>query len=389
MASTSVPVTRSHQTLDEALRSFVANPDTFNRRAKALARRWDRDGARLEIRDPMDWRRPGSSSTSRRVASIEEQLRSEIDQIEIMDRESEARLARRIEFARIRLNSALKQAGLEESDVSSRVHNDPATQSGADKVCDELPAEVCLRWIELHAMRRELVECNLYLALINVERYARGPAGRLDLIQEGSASLFRAVDGFEWRRGLLFRTYAVHWLNQAFRSYLYNNGRTVRVPVYLQKAMKHVHLAKERLSGRVNDVCALAAESGIKENVVIGALAADRGTISLDGGLGRDDEGRGASEWLRDEKVGEIYSPSMEDTSLEDGLSEAMIHLSDRERRVLGLRFGLGEVREHTLSEVAGQMDVSLERIRQIQMRAIHKLRTPTLRRAAGPFLPA
>ena len=79
----------------------------------------------------------------------------------------------------------------------------------------------------------------------------------------------------------------------------------------------------------------------------------------------------------------------MEETSLEVGLSEAMINLSDRERLVLGLRFGLGEVREHTLSEVAGQMDVSLERIRQIQMRAIHKLRTPTLRRAAGPFLQA
>ena len=121
MASTSVPVTRSHQTLDKALDAFVANPDTFHRRATALARRWDRDGARLEIRSPMDWRRPGSSSTSGRVASIEEQLRSEIDQIEIMDRESEARLARRIEFARIRLGSALKQAGLEERDVSSRV----------------------------------------------------------------------------------------------------------------------------------------------------------------------------------------------------------------------------------------------------------------------------
>ncbi|HIF42262.1 MAG TPA: sigma-70 family RNA polymerase sigma factor [Planctomycetes bacterium] len=387
MAPTSVLVTRSHQTLDKALDSFVANPDTFCRRAKALARRWDRDEARLEIRDPMEWRRPRRSPTSGRVASIEAQLRSEIEQIEIMDRESEARLARRIEFARIRLESALKRAGLEEGDVSSQVQYEPAIHPRAQEAPDGLPAEVCLRWIELHAMRRELVECNLYLALINVERYANGPAVRLDLIQEGSASLFRAVDGFEWRRGLLFRTYAVHWLNQAFRSYLYNNGRTVRVPVYLQKAMKHVYLAKERLSGRVNDAGALAAESGIKENVVLGALAADRGTISLDGGLGRDDEGRGASEWLCDERIGEVYSPSMEDTSLEDGLSEAMVHLSDRERRVLGLRFGLGEVREHTLSEVAGQMEVSLERIRQIQMRAIHKLRTPTLRRAAGPFL--
>jgi RNA polymerase sigma factor (sigma-70 family) len=386
MASTYVSVTRSHQFLDRALDPLVANPDTFHRRAKALAQRWDRDGARLEIRDPMAWRKPRASA-SRGVASIEVQLRTEIDQIQIMDRESEARLARRIEFARIRLSSALERAGLEEGDVSDRVNYNPSTYSDADAICDDIPAEVCLRWIELHAMRRELVECNLYLALINVERYTKGPAARLDLIQEGSASLFRAVDGFEWRRELLFRTYAVHWLNQAFRSYLYNHGRTVRVPVYLQKAMKHVYLAKERLSGRASDVRALAAESGIKENVVLGALAADRGTISLDGGLGRDDEGRGASEWLCDEKTGEVYSPSMEDTSLEDGLSEAMVHLSDRERRVLGLRFGLGEAREHTLSEVAGQMEVSLERIRQIQMRAIHKLRTPTLRRAASPFL--
>ncbi|MDE0914997.1 MAG: sigma-70 family RNA polymerase sigma factor [Planctomycetota bacterium] len=386
MASTYVSVTRSHQILDRALDPLVANPDTFHRRAKALAKRWDRDGARLEIRDPMAWRKPRASA-SRGVASIEVQLRTEIDQIQIMDRESEARLARRIEFARIRLSSALERAGLEEGDVSDRVNYNPSTYSDADAICDDIPAEVCLRWIELHAMRRELVECNLYLALINVERYTKGPAARLDLIQEGSASLFRAVDGFEWRRELLFRTYAVHWLNQAFRSYLYNHGRTVRVPVYLQKAMKHVYLAKERLSGRASDVRALAAESGIKENVVLGALAADRGTISLDGGLGRDDEGRGASEWLCDEKTGEVYSPSMEDTSLEDGLSEAMVHLSDRERRVLGLRFGLGEAREHTLSEVAGQMEVSLERIRQIQMRAIHKLRTPTLRRAASPFL--
>ncbi|MDP6386463.1 MAG: sigma-70 family RNA polymerase sigma factor [Planctomycetota bacterium] len=389
MASTSVPVTRTHDSLDKVLDPFAANPDTFHRRVSTLARRWDREGAGLEIRDPMNWRQPASSRASKAVASIEEQLRSEIDQIKIMDRESEARLARRIEFARIRLGFALKRAGLEEDDVSSRVHYDPSTHTDAEKVCDELPAEVCRRWVELHAMRRELVECNLYLALINVERYAKGPASRLDLIQEGSASLFRAVDGFEWRRGLLFRTYAVHWLNQAFRSHLYNNGRTVRVPVYLQKAMKHVYLAKERLNGRVSDVSALAAESGIKENIVLGALAADRGTISLDGGLGRDDEGRGASEWLCDEKAGEVYSPSMEDTSLEEGLSEAMVNLSDRERRVLGLRFGLGEGREHTLSEVAGQLEVSLERIRQIQMRAIHKLRTPTLRRAASPFLKA
>ena len=197
----------------------------------------------------------------------------------------------------------------------------------------------------------------------------------------------RAVDGFDWRRGLLFRTYAVHWLYQAFRSYLYNFGQMVRVPVYLQKAMKHVKAAVARLGDPAASAEAIALEAGLGVHLVESALAASRSTFSIDAPLSSDAEGTGLSEVLRDQSTSEVYSVEMEDITLEDGLKEALDKLSDRERYVIEMRFGINRDREHTLSEVADELGVSLERVRQIQVRAIHKMKTPRLRKAIDPFL--
>jgi RNA polymerase sigma factor (sigma-70 family) len=249
-----------------------------------------------------------------------------------------------------------------------------------------LPPRVCRRWAELHALRTEMVERNLYLALINVERYAHTSAGRLDLIQEGSAALFRAVDGFDWKRGLLFRTYAVHWLNQAFRSYLYNFGSTVRVPVYLQKALKHVNQAIERLRDKNASAEAIAKESGLGVNLVEAALASARSTRSLDAPMGEDEDAGSLREVLSDGDH-DPYRPEFEDTSLEQSLHGALDRLSERERYVVSLRFGIDQEREHTLAEVAEKLGVSLERVRQIQVRAVSKLRTPQLLKVVEPFM--
>ena len=304
-----------------------------------------------------------------------------------MDREEEARHARRIEFARLRLEAALKSAGMTEEDLEGKVHYDPTTYREVTHSVCELPADLCRRWVELHHLRTELVERNLYLAIINVERYAHLGIGRLDLIQEGSAALFRAVDGFDWRRGLLFRTYAVHWLNQAYRSYLYNNGQTVRVPVYLQKAMKHVRAAQDKL-GPDASVKAIAEEADLGEHLVESALAASRSTLSIDSPFGAGDDATGGlAEVLGQADESGVYSTEMEDVTLEGGLYDAMDRLSDRERFVIEMRFGIQHEREHTLSEVAKELGVSLERVRQIQVRAISKMKTPVLRKAIDPFL--
>src|SRR6185503_3017937 len=183
-------------------------------------------------------------------------------------REEEARLARRIEFARVRLKNAMNEAGLSSKDIESGASPTPTVFLVTGSADCTLPPKVLRRWSELHALRTEMVERNLYLVLINVERYAHTSASRLDLIQEGSAALFRAVDGFDWKRGLLFRTYAVHWLNQAFRSYLYNFGSTVRVPVYLQKATKHIGAAIGRLGDPNATSSEISAVSGLPANLV-------------------------------------------------------------------------------------------------------------------------
>ncbi len=377
----------SYQDLDTLLDRLATDPEGFEDAAREIGAAWNAEGVDLELSSPSSWRRPASVPPSPGVMSIEELLRSEIEVILPMERDEEARLARRIEFARCRLEAALETEGLTSDDLAGAVSYDPATYRSMEPAKCLLPQPVCRRWVELHALRTELVERNLYLVLINVERYAHLGVSRLDLIQEGSASLFRAVDGFDWRRGLLFRTYAVHWLNQAFRSHLYNFGQTVRVPVYLQKALKHVRAAIQRLGDPEAGFEAIAAEADLDPRLVESVLAANKRTYSVDTPLHNGEHGSALADLLGDEGSGDLYSTSMEDVSLGDGLSDALERLSDRERYVIEMRFGLNQPREHTLSEVARELGVSLERVRQIQVRAVSKMRTPALRKAVDPFL--
>lgn len=379
----SSPGTFPHEELDRRLRAAADDLDSYESTARALIAELDERGLDLEISDPELRRKERVAFTKPR--SIEDQFRAEVDSILLHDRQAEADLARRIEFARWRLESSLKAAGIDPAELESGGHRPPS--QGLHETC-AYPANVCRRWMELHAMRKEMVERNLYLALINVERYAHTRIGRMDLIQEGSSALFRAVDGFDWRRGLLFRTYAVHWLNQAFRSHLYNFGNTVRLPVYLQKAMKHVHSAVERLGDPKATVEQIAAEADLREHIVESALGATRSTQSIDAALGNDGDGPKLQDLVSvDAEVQGPYSPTMEDFSLQDGVEMALDRLSDRERLVVTKRFGLEGEKEHTLAEIAGQLGVSLERVRQIQVRSMAKMATPKLRKAIDPFL--
>jgi len=380
----------SHKELDKKLDPAADRPERFEAIAHKLVNALDATGIDLEITDPQSWRSPSVESQGGPRTSYMNQFRADVEAIRIMDREEEARLARRIEFARMRLRAALERAGLDESTVvpTSSLGGPALTSTPCDgPEATKLPCEVVKRSIELHALRTEMVERNLYLVLINVERYTHTGASRVDLVQEGCVSLFRAVDGFDWRRGLLFRTYAVHWLNQAFRNYLYNFNSTVRVPVYLQKAMKHVNEAKARLGDAKASAGAIAAVSKLEENLVSAAMSAARGTYSIDAESSDGGEGSRLRDLLRVDSEDGMYSTKLESVTLEGGLARALERLSEREREVIRLRFGVGEERAHTLAEVAEHLHVSVERIRQIQMRAISKLNTPGLRRELEPWL--
>jgi len=378
----------THKELDARLDQLARDPEHFTEAALVLAEELDAADLAMEICDPSSWRKRATGSESPARLPLTQQFRAEVDSIALMDRESEARLARRIEFARLRLNRAMAATQVSPDSLVEGVSSGPSGFVGAYSMNCDLPPRVCRRWLELHTLRTEMVERNLYLALINVERYSHTTASQLDLIQEGSAALFRAVDGFDWRRGLLFRTYAVHWLNQAFRSYLYNFNNTVRVPVYLQKALKHVNDAKNRLGDANASVERIAAEAHMGEGLVAAAMAAARSSRSIDASFDDDEEGGRLKDLLQsDHEEQGPYSTALEDVSLEESMSQALDRLSERERYVIQMRFGVGVERQHTLAEVAGKLGVSLERVRQIQVHAINKLRNPALRRAVDPFL--
>jgi RNA polymerase sigma factor (sigma-70 family) len=372
---------------DKALVAYAEQqPDTFVDEARTLAAALDRRGVALEVADPHSWRVPVKQGSSGQRLPLRQQFRAEVDSIVPLDRDAEQRLARRIEFARIRLEKALEETGVSPERLPRRVGGVSMNSPDAMGSCS-LPARVCRRWFELHALRTEMVERNLWLVGVNVERYSHTSASQADLIQEGSAALFRAVDGFDWRRGLLFRTYAVHWLNQAFRSYLYNFSNTVRVPVYLQKALKHVNDAKASLGDHNAGSAAIADEAGMNEHLVESAMGAVRSIRSLDAGLD-DEEGGRLRDFLpapQDEEG--PYSPALEEHTLAGSIEDALAGLSERERLVIERRFGINQPREHTLAEVADELGVSLERVRQIQVRALGKLRTPNLRKVVDPFL--
>lgn len=376
----------THDDLDRQLDLFAEDPESFAAKCETWIEELDRKRFALEVRGTSTWRRELNPSSS---LSFVDQFRADVESIEHMDREEEARLARRIEFARLRLAQARRQSGVAEEQLFEGLGQLAQSWMTGSEDGERPPASdrIMSRAAELHALRLEMVERNLYLVLINVERYVISNRNRADLIQEGSAALFRAVDGFDWRRGLLFRTYAVHWLNQAFRNYLYNHSNTVRVPVYLQKAMKQIRQAQVKLGDSKASPQRIAELTDLSESVIHTALTAIRASQSLDAELGGDSDGNRLRDLLVQDEDADPYTTDLEEVSLSAGLGEALQRLGDRERVVVGMRFGLDGQREHTLAEVAAQLRVSVERVRQIQVRALAKLDTPALRRDLEPFL--
>ena len=160
------------------------------------------------------------------------------------------------------------------------------------------------------------------------------------------------------------------------------------MPVYLQKAMKHINQAQIRLGDPKATPEAIAETADLSEKLVSSAMAAARSAHSMDSGTWDDGDGNRLRDLLAEEESEDgPYSTRLEDVTLESGLETAMESLTDRERFVVKMRFGIGVDREHTLAEVAEHLGVSVERVRQIQVRAVSKMDTPRLRRELDPFL--
>lgn len=231
---------------------------------------------------------------------------------------------------------------------------------------------------DLVLARNEMVSRNLYMVFPLLARYRHVHVPAEDLVQDANEALFRAVEGFDFNYGVRFKTYAGYWVNQAFLNAIYNQSRTVRVPAYIQKAMKKVRSVEQEVEGGLYNIEGLAERSGVDPKLVSQAVQRNRFTLSLDSqfgsGGGEDDAGAPMSQLLPSEDEAEVPDFG-EAEALAQHLEDAVARLSSREQEVVRMRFGLGGRGIATLAEVGRKLGISLERVRQIQRAALDKLR--------------
>ncbi|MDE0308589.1 MAG: RNA polymerase sigma factor RpoD [Acidiferrobacterales bacterium] len=252
----------------------------------------------------------------------------------------------------------------------------------------EIRREVSIGETRANRAKKEMIEANLRLVVSIAKKYNNRGLGFQDLIQEGNIGLMKAVDKFEHERGFKFSTYATWWIRQAITRACADQSRTIRVPVHMTQTLSTLTRIQREIrqeEGREATVEELALRMEVSEDKVRKVLKIPKEPLSMESPTGEDEDSH-VGDFIEDKSVRAPLEVATE-AGLRAATDAALNSLSDREAKVLRMRFGIGMPTDHTLEEVGQQFDVTRERIRQIEAKAIRKLRHPSRSENLKPFI--
>jgi RNA polymerase sigma factor (sigma-70 family) len=283
---------------------------------------------------------------------------SDIGQYPLLSKDDEVRLAKAIE----------------QGDAARR-----EAEQGGSRLTAARRRELSRISSEGDAAERSFVQSNLRLVVSIAKKYQASGLPLLDLVQKGNLGLMHAVEKFDWRKGFKFSTYATWWIRQAITRGIANTGRTIRLPVHAGDTLARVQKTRYRLElqlGRQPTTAELSAEAGLSEDQVIDALRFAAEPLSLSEPLRQDGDAELGD--LVEDRLAESPFDAAASALLSEAVSQLLSPLEEREREILRLRFGLDRGQPRTLEEVGELFHLTRERIRQIEARAMSKLRHPS-----------